>query len=75
MGEILDESMVEIGESKEGLQLLLGGQDWPLCNPSNFGRVHLDRIMGNDHPEVFHLGPLKLALVTTSNDLGNRQQS
>ena len=63
MGEVPDEPTVEVGKPKEGLQLLLGGRNQPLCYSSDFGWVHLDGVMGNDHSEVFHSGLLKFTFV------------
>ena len=63
MGEVLDEPTVEVGKPEEGLQLLLGGQNWPLRHSGHFGWVHLDRVMGNDHSKVLHPGLLKFTLV------------
>ena len=69
MGEVSDEPTVEVGKPEEGLQLLLGGRNWPLRYSSDFGWVHLDRVMGNDHSEVLHPGLLKFTLVQLQIEL------
>ena len=69
MREVPDEPPVEVGEPKKGLQLLLGRRDQPLCDASNFGWVHLDRIVRDDHSEVLHPGPFKLAIVRLQVEL------
>ena len=63
MGEVPDEPTVEVGKPEEGLQLLLGGWNWPLRYSGDFGWVHLDGVMGNDHSEVLHPGLFKFTLV------------
>ena len=63
MWEVLDEPSVEVNEPEEGLYFLFVVQGRPLCNSSNFHWVHLDGIMGDDHPEIFYLGLFKLTFV------------
>ena len=63
MREVLDESPVEVNKPKEGLYFLLVVWGGPFCHSRNFYRVHFNRVIGDDHPEVFYLGLLKLALV------------
>ena len=61
--EVLDQSPIEINKPKEGLYFLLIVWDGPFCHSHNFYWVHLDGVMGDDHPEVLHLASFKLALV------------
>ena len=63
MREVLDESPVEVNKPKEGLYFLLVVWDGPFCHSRDFYQVHFDRVMGDDHPEVLHLGLFKLTLV------------
>lgn len=61
-GVIVDKSSVEIGETKEGLNLLECSGGWPSVNGSGFGAVHGNTFGGYDEPEVFGAGGVELAL-------------
>ena len=63
MREVLDESPVEVNKPKEGLYFFLVVRDGPFHHSRNFYRVHFNRVVGDDHPEVLYLGSFKLALV------------
>ena len=63
MREVSDESPVEVNKPKEGLYFLLVVRDGPFHHSRDFYRVHLNRVVGDDHPEVFYLGSFKLTLV------------
>ena len=63
MREVLDERPVEVNKPKEGLYFLLVVQDGPFRHSRNFYWVHLNRVVGDDHPEVLYLGSFELALV------------
>jgi len=60
---VSDEPLVEVGEPKKGLHLLLVRQSGPLSNASDLDQVHCDRVVRDDHSEVFDCGLLELTLV------------
>jgi hypothetical protein len=62
-GESLDEPVVEIGESQEGVHLFLTIQSRPFCNPCNLHWIYFHLPMRDDEAQVLNLGFCKLALV------------
>jgi hypothetical protein len=69
MREVLNEPTVEVGETKEALDFLFIGRSRPFCYSGNLGWVHLYGVVRHNHPEVFNLGFLKLALVRFQEEL------
>ena len=63
MRKVSDESPVEVNKPKEGLYFLLVVQGGPFRHSRNLYRVHFNRVIGDDHPEVLYLGSFKLTLL------------
>ena len=62
-GESLDEPVVEVGESQEGLHLFLIIWSRPFRNSRNLHRIHFRLPMRDDEAQVLNLGFCKLVLV------------
>jgi hypothetical protein len=60
----INESTVEIGETKKRLQLLYRSGDWPQGNGVELLGVHLDTISANDETQVLYLGLVKKTLLS-----------
>lgn len=60
--ETVDEASVEIGKSKESLDVLQRAGDALFLNGSYLGGIHLDAVGGNDQPEKFDLRAQKFGL-------------
>ncbi|KAG6805826.1 hypothetical protein H0H93_003996 [Arthromyces matolae] len=69
MGEVTDETPVEVDKAQERLNLLLISWRGPLLHSSHLNRVHLSGIMGDNEPKVFDTGLLKLALLWLQEQL------
>lgn len=62
-GVLLDETTVEVGEAKEGLEFSLARRCWPSCNTFNFNRIHLHISSTNDYPKILNLCSFKRTLL------------
>jgi hypothetical protein len=49
-GVVFDKATVEVGEAEERLNVAEVGRGRPLKDCVDFGFVHLDPILGDDHP-------------------------
>jgi len=58
----MDKPVVEVGKTQEGLYFLPVRWSRPFCYSRYSDWVHLNRILRNNHSEVFHFCLLKLAL-------------
>ncbi len=61
--EILDETAIEIGESKESLQFLNRLGSRPFRNCCYLPLVHLDTLLSDDVTEELHRGTMELAFL------------
>ena len=61
-GEILDESTIEVEESKETSEFFASGGYGPLSDTFGLGGVHFDGLMANDQSKVFGFGLLEFTL-------------
>src|SRR5260221_8970166 len=57
-GEVLDEPLVEVHKSYEGLDVLYFHQLWPVHDSLDFNRVQGYTVFGDDEPKVVHLSTL-----------------
>ena len=72
--EVLDEPSIEVGESEEGLYLLLVRRSGPLGDTGNLDWIHRDGVVGDDDSEVLNRGFLEFAFVGTEVELMLLQQ-
>ena len=63
--EVFDEPSIEVGESEEGLHLLLVRRSGPLGDAGNLDLIHRDGVVGDDDSEVFDRSLLEFAVVGT----------
>ena len=63
--EVLDEVTVEVNEAYEGLHVSSALWGGPLADSGNLNRVHRNRVLRDDQPEVFNLLLVELALLRT----------
>lgn len=61
--ETLDETAIEIGESKEPLHFLNRLENRPLPNCGYLPLVHLDTLLSDDVTKELHRGPMELAFL------------
>jgi hypothetical protein len=54
MGKVFDKSMIEVAESKEGLNLFDCMRSRPCSDSCKFGKVHLDLTIVDDNSKVFN---------------------
>jgi hypothetical protein len=54
IGEIGDKLVIEVGEPQEGLDPFDRGRGFPFTNCSEFGRVHFDPSLTNNHAQEIH---------------------
>jgi hypothetical protein len=57
----IDELMIEVGEAKEGLNVLDFPQFWPIEDGLHFVFSHAESVRGKDVSEVFHTVPVEFA--------------
>jgi hypothetical protein len=57
----IDEPMVEVGEAKEGLNVLDFLQFWPIEDGLHFVFSHAESVGGKDVSEVFYTVPVEFA--------------
>ena len=62
-GVVGDELTIEVGKAKEGSYFLDFGGGWPGSNAIKLYRVYNELSWFDNHPEVFHFGDVKLALL------------
>ena len=72
--EVLDEPLVEVDESKEGLYFLLVCRSRPLGNASDLDWVHRDGVVRDDYSKVLDRGFLEFTFVGTEVELMLLQQ-
>ena len=69
VGEVQDESVVEVYKAYKLLYFLFGFQGWPLCNPGNLDWVHFYFTIQNDKSEVFYASAFELTFVMSEEEL------
>src|SRR5260370_26659433 len=67
--EVLDEPLVEVHKSYEGLDVLHFHQLWPVCDSLDFNRVHHYMVFGDDESKVVHLSMFKFAFLQSEEQL------
>src|SRR5258707_1437216 len=67
--EVLDEPLVEVHESYEGLDVFYLCWLWPVHDSLDFNRVHPYMVFGDDESEVVHLSTFKFAFVQSEEQL------
>ncbi len=71
---VLDEFSVEVCESKEQLEFPFLRGHRPFCNAGDLNWVHSDRVLANDHPEVFRLKDFEFAFFCFEKSLCLRRR-
>jgi hypothetical protein len=66
--EALNESMIKVHESKEGLYLFLRIWGWPLHHLRHLDWVHANLTFGYDQAKVFNGGLFKIAFVVLEEE-------
>ena len=54
IGVVWNESLIEVGEVKEGSDILHLGGYWPLCNTIEFDGVHGNFTRLDGHTKIFN---------------------
>src|SRR5258707_10374521 len=67
--EVPDESLVEVHEPYEGLDILYFHWLWPVCDSLDFNGVHHYTVFGDDKPKVVHLLMFKFAFLQSEEQL------
>src|SRR5258708_23338470 len=67
--EVLDESLIEVHKSYEGLDVLYFHRLWPVHDSLDFNRVHHYTVFGDDESEVVHLSMFKFAFLQSEEQL------
>src|SRR5260370_38061346 len=68
-GEVLDEPLVEVHKSYEGLDVLYFHWLWPVHDSLDFNGVHHYTVFGDDESEVVHLLTFKFAFLWSKEQL------
>src|SRR5260370_26386769 len=68
-GEVLDEPLVEVHKSYEGLDILYFRQLWPVCDSLDFNGVHCYMVFGDGKSKVVHLLMFKFAFLWLEEQL------
>src|SRR5258708_29730619 len=68
-GEVLDEPLVEVHKSYEGLDILYFHWLWPVHDSLDFNRVHRYTVFGDDESEVVHLSTFEFAFLWLEEQL------
>ncbi len=63
LGEVVDESLVEVHEPYEGLDILDLHWSQPVCDSLDLNGVHCYMVLRDNKPKVVHLSMFKLALL------------
>ncbi len=63
LGEVADESLVEVHEPYEGLDVLDLRWLWPVCDSLDLNGVHHYMVLRDNKPKVVHLLMFKLAFL------------
>src|SRR5260221_8557737 len=66
--EVADESLVEVHEPYEGLDILDLCWLWPVCDSLDLNRVHRYMVLRDNKPKVVHLSTFKLAFLWCKQD-------
>ena len=69
LGEVADESLVEVHKPYEGLDILDLRWLRPVCDSLDFNRVHHYMVLGDNEPKVVHLSTFKLAFLRSEEQL------
>ena len=69
LGEVVDESLVEVHKPYEGLDILDLRWLQPVCDSLDFNRVHRHMILRDNEPKVVHLSTFKLACLWSEEQL------
>src|SRR5260221_5697541 len=67
--EVLDEPLVEVHKSYEGLDILYFHQLWPVHDSLDFNGVHRYTVFGDDESEVVHLSTFEFAFLWSEEQL------
>src|SRR5258706_450914 len=67
--EVLDEPLVEVHKSYEGLDILHFRQLWPVHDSLDFNRVHCFMVFGDDESKVVHLLMFEFAFLQSEEQL------
>src|SRR5258708_19002871 len=67
--EVLDESLIEVHKSYEGLDVLYFHRLWPVHDSLDFNRVHHYTVFGDDEPKVVHLSTFEFAFLWSEEQL------
>src|SRR5258708_2596998 len=68
-GEVLDEPLVEVHKSYEGLDIFYFCQLWPVHDSLDFNGVHHYMVFGDDESKVVHLLMFKFAFLQSEEQL------
>src|SRR5260221_13821305 len=68
-GEVLDEPLVEVHKSYEGLDVLCFHWLWPVHDSLDFNGVHCYMVFGDDKPKVVHLLTFEFAFLQLEEQL------
>src|SRR5260221_7570486 len=68
-GEVLDEPLVEVHKSYEGLDVFYFCWLWPVRDSLDFNGVHHYMVFGDDESEVVHLSTFKFAFLWSEEQL------
>jgi hypothetical protein len=60
---VVDESAVKVAKPKEGLDLFDFSRTWPFSNALDFGRIHADVSIVNNHAQIFNRSLIKRAFL------------
>src|SRR5258708_2559165 len=67
--EVPDESLVEVHEPYEGLDILYFHWLWPVCDSLDLNRVHHYMVFGDNKPKVVHLSTFEFAFLWLEEQL------
>ena len=68
-GEVLDEPLVEVHKSYEGLDVLYFCWLWPVHDSLDFNGVHRYMVFGDGEPKVVHLSTFEFAFLWSEEQL------
>ncbi len=63
LGEVADESLVEVHKPYEGLDILYLRWLWPVHHSLDLNRVHHYMVFGDDKPKLIHLLTFKFTFL------------
>ena len=63
LGEVADESLLEVHEPYEGLDALDLHWLWPVCDSLDLNGVHRYMVLRDNKPKVVHLSTFELAFL------------